>query len=55
MRDDAGPLALGHYEPDKAELVTVVVRDSMESRGYGTEMLKALMAQNPDLKIRPSY
>jgi hypothetical protein len=53
MRDENGPVTLGHYEPDKDEVISVVTRDDMEGNGYAERMLKALIVQYPSLKVRP--
>lgn len=53
IADAEGPVTLGHYEPDKGEIITIATRDGMERTGYGTAMLKGLMARYPGLMLRP--
>jgi hypothetical protein len=53
MRDQQGAVTLGHYEPDKGEVITIVTRDGAERRGNGEKMLRALAGMYPDLKVRP--
>lgn len=52
-RDDAGAVALGHYEPGKDEVVTIATRDGMEGNGYATAMLRKLVCIYPTSKVRP--
>jgi hypothetical protein len=53
MRDNEGPVTLGHYEPEKGEVITIVTRDGAERLGNGEKMLGALLSMYPDLKVRP--
>ncbi|WP_299913061.1 hypothetical protein [uncultured Paracoccus sp.] len=52
-RDDAGVVSLGHYEPDKDEVVTIATRDGMEGNGHATTMLRKLASIYPTSKVRP--
>lgn len=52
-RDEVGPVALGHYEAEKDEVVTVVTRDGAERAGHATAMLEGLAALFPYAKARP--
>ncbi len=53
IRDNLGPVTLGHYEPCFLEIKTIVTRDGMEGQGYGTRMLRALATAEPLAKVRP--
>lgn len=53
IRDDKGPVCIGHYEPEKGEVITIATRDGAERNGYGEKMLRALMSEYPGLKVRP--
>lgn len=53
IRDEKGPLTFAHYEPEKGEIVTIATRDGMERKGFGANMLEALCAKFPDLKLQP--
>jgi hypothetical protein len=53
MRDEQGAVTLGHYEPEKGEVITIATRDGAERHGNGEKMLRALMGMYPDLKVRP--
>jgi hypothetical protein len=53
IRDGFGPITLGHYEPDLQEIKTVVTRDGMEGKGYGTRMLCYLAMAYPLAKVVP--
>ena len=53
MRDDKGPFALAHFERERNEIVTVVVRDDMERKGVATELVRALQAKENFLKGLP--
>jgi hypothetical protein len=46
MRDEHGPLCLGHYEADSDEVITVVTRDGAERQGHGKKMLRHLIAHS---------
>jgi streptogramin lyase len=47
MRDEQGAVTLGHYEPEKGEVITIATRDGAERHGNGEKMLRALMACIP--------
>ena len=53
MRDELGPLVLGHYEPEKDEIITIATRDGMEGSGHATKMFQDLLVKFPSLKVRP--
>jgi hypothetical protein len=51
--DETGPVVLGHYEPEKDEIVTIVTRDGAERAGHATAMLNGLAYLFPSAKTRP--
>lgn len=53
ISDDQGPITLGHYEPEKDEVITIVTRDGMERQGHATTLLQQLTSAHPALKVRP--
>jgi hypothetical protein len=53
IEDDQGPVALGHYDLEKGEVITISTRDDMERKGYAMVMLQALVDKYPMLKVCP--
>ena len=54
MRDEKGPFALAHFEREDNEIITVVVRDDMERRGFAKELIQTLQANENFLKAIPA-
>ncbi len=53
ISDDEGPVTIGHYEPEKGEVITIATRDGLERQGYATALLQALTKAHPSLSLRP--